>query len=611
MPMRSATETLKRISGRLYWDLKENLPLAYRRGDLDSQVRLTPPGDAYPVVGHFYKHVYNVIREYFESAGSSFEKVVPRRKILLANKVQYPDFAVEIILDSQVIGHVLFDIEKRCWRFRPLYHTVLRMVEQEEGFYARVSHDKITRGYVVKPGQLASARLPERDEYIALASRNLDYLGVGALLRNGRIYVLKSWRRVPITGLEGDPDWSKVVEAHYEYLERKEEEAISFLREIYAKYRLPVVVSFSGGKDSLVTLHLALKALGHENVKALFNDTGIEFPETVDYVKRTVEKMGVELVVANAGEAFWRGFSVMGPPARDFRWCCKVTKFAPTARLLKQLFPSGALSLVGQRKYESAQRAVSPRIWRNAWLPNVLAATPIQDWTAFDVWLYIFREKLLPNPLYYYGLDRLGCWLCPASEIGEFELARKVRNELYIKWEEELKKFAVKNNLGDEWIKLGLWRWVQPPNDILRLATNPSFTSSRGASVTWTTSDNTITFQLENTKQFPNIEKFRNILYTNKGAWEALKDVSISENKIVIELETKAEEYIEEFARVTIRSFYCAECLECANWCTSKAVQLDVKNGGIHIRQEQCVQCNTCNLKCPIAEYTLKLRLTH
>ncbi|MEZ0345509.1 MAG: phosphoadenosine phosphosulfate reductase family protein [Infirmifilum sp.] len=606
MAHKRTQERLKAVSANIYWDLTGNYPLAYRRGELVTRVHLAPPGDAYPVVGYFYKHINDVVKRYFLAAGSSLEGVIPARKIVVANKVPYPDFGVEVVMDAQIIGHVVFNIEDRAWRFRPLYATVSRMIEQEKGFYAKTNLEKLARGYVVKPSQVTASNLPREDEYIALASSDYNYLGVGVLLKNKRIYVLKSWRRAPSSLLEGDPDWSQVVEAHEQYLAAKEEEAISFLLEVEDKYKLPVVVSFSGGKDSLVALHLALKAFGPDKIKVLFNNTGIEFPETVEYVRRLADKMGLDLIVADAGDAFWRGVSVMGPPARDWRWCCKVTKFAPTSQALKSLFPGGAISIVGQRKYESAQRAGSPRIWRNAWLPNVVAATPVQDWTALDIWLYIFKERLIPNPLYYYGLDRLGCWLCPASELGEFELAKRIRSDLYVKWEQVLRGFSEMKSLSDEWVKYGLWRWVNPPKDILRVIGEGAVSPRRGADIRWHVEGAQIVFTLNRPRQPLAVEKFKNVLYTSREEANKVLNVVAGDTYLRVELKEPTEKNIENLARVVVRSFYCVECLECSNWCPRGAIWLDSKNGGISIEERRCIQCGTCNTKCPIVEYTLK-----
>ena len=72
-----------------------------------------------------------------------------------------------------------------------------------------------------------------------------------------------------------------------------------------------------------------------------FNDTGLEPPETYKNLEAIREKYGVEVIVGAAGDRFWRAMKLFGPPARDYRWCCKVIKLGPTTEALKAKFPPG------------------------------------------------------------------------------------------------------------------------------------------------------------------------------------------------------------------------------------------------------------------------------
>ncbi len=109
----------------------------------------------------------------------------------------------------------------------------------------------------------------------------------------------------------------------------------------------------------------------------------------------------LELIVEHAPEhAFFGNLNYFGPPGRDFRWCCKTNKLGPTVKAIMEHFPDGVLSFIGQRKYESEQRADKPRIWRNPWTPGQIGASPIQHWTALHVWIYIFMRKAPYNPWY-------------------------------------------------------------------------------------------------------------------------------------------------------------------------------------------------------------------
>ena len=466
--MDRAITILKKIAVRLFWCPRCNVPVLGRRcGICDSPtlpIKLTPPGDVRPAIGAEYREVYSLLKNYI---GSRWREVIPRRKVVLLNKVQYPDMADEVIIDGQVVFHRFYDL-KRGWRIKPLYPLVHEMTEKRVGYYAVVDLPKVVRGYEVHRDKVLEANLPDRrsGEYLAVVTRNRSTYGVAKVIRSGRLRVVRSWTRRLLSWNLKDPSWRDVVRANEWRLLKMEQEAVNFIKTTYSQHKLPVFVSFSGGKDSLVTYYLVYKALG--KVPILFNNTGIELPETVRYVRDFARRNDVELIEADAGEGFWRGIKVMGPPARDFRWCCKVAKLAPISREVKKLFPNGALSFVGQRKFESAMRALSPRVWRNRWMPEIIAATPILTWTALDVWMYIFLRKLLPNKLYYLGFDRLGCWLCPASEIGEFENIKRIHPSLWERWVSFLERYAEQQGFPKEWVKYGLWRWIKVPRDIRR-----------------------------------------------------------------------------------------------------------------------------------------------
>ncbi|MFW5638376.1 MAG: phosphoadenosine phosphosulfate reductase family protein, partial [Methanoculleus sp.] len=116
------------------------------------------------------------------------------------------------------------------------------------------------------------------------------------------------------------------------------------------------------------------------------------------------------------------------------------------------------LSFIGQRKYESVRRMQSRRVWRNPRIPQQLSAAPIQQWTAMHVWLYIFREKAPYNTLYERGLDRIGCYLCPSSDLATLDVIRSTFPELWSTWLEKLIWWQERQGLPPDWIERGLWR---------------------------------------------------------------------------------------------------------------------------------------------------------
>ena len=103
-----------------------------------------------------------------------------------------------------------------------------------------------------------------------------------------------------------NPGWEVAVEKNRYHLKNLERNAIRSIRH-HIHDRPTANVSFSGGKDSTAILHLARKA---GVTKAFFIDTGIEFPETVEFVR----SQGVE-VIQKAGD-FWQAVEKAGPTGK-------------------------------------------------------------------------------------------------------------------------------------------------------------------------------------------------------------------------------------------------------------------------------------------------------
>jgi sulfate adenylyltransferase subunit 2 len=200
-------------------------------------------------------------------------------------------------------------------------------------------------------------------------------------------------------------------------LDTLESESIHIIREVVAEFERPVLL-FSGGKDSVVVLHLATKAFwpGKVPFPVLHVDTGHNFPEVIEFRDRTVERLGLRLEVASVQDYIDRGVLHERPDG---------TRNPLQTLPLLEAITAGKYDAVfgGARRDEDKARAKEriislrdefgqwdprnqrPELWNlynGRHLPGQhVRAFPISNWTELDIWRYIEREGIELPPLYY------------------------------------------------------------------------------------------------------------------------------------------------------------------------------------------------------------------
>ena len=122
---------------------------------------------------------------------------------------------------------------------------------------------------------------------------------------------------------------------------------------------------------------------------------------------------------------FWQAAEKAGPPGKDNRWCCKLLKLHPLKLYLAGTGP--CVTVQGNRWYESWNRAGLDETSQNPANPLQLNISPIRNWRALEVFLYLWWQGLEINPLYEKGLERIGCFLCPAMLESEYEELRTIQ----------------------------------------------------------------------------------------------------------------------------------------------------------------------------------------
>lgn len=203
------------------------------------------------------------------------------------------------------------------------------------------------------------------------------------------------------------------------YLDELEAEAMFVIREVFAKFRNPVIL-FSGGKDSITVTHLAAKAFYPMKIpfSLLHIDTGHNFPETIGFRDQLIQQLGVQLLVGSVQESIDKG-RVADETGQD------ASRNELQIRTLLDTLNEHKIdcAMGGARRDEEKSRAkerfFSHRDQAGNWDPrnqrpelwNLFNARhhegehfrvfPISNWTEADIWAYIQREKIELPSLYF------------------------------------------------------------------------------------------------------------------------------------------------------------------------------------------------------------------
>lgn len=265
------------------------------------------------------------------------------------------------------------------------------------------------------------------------------------------------------------------VSANKDRLSAIKSEAYNFIRENAKKFPANnTVISFSGGKDSTVVADLVVRALENPSLVHIFGNTTLEFPLTIEYVKRFRKNnpKAILKIAKNKEQDFYSVCEDIGPPARMMRWCCSMFKTGPITRIINNLYKDKQiLTFYGIRKYESVSRSKYDRVSSNnesVKIQKQTVAAPIFDWKDVDVWLYLMAEQVDFNDAYRLGYDRVGCWCCPNNNERAQFLAKIYMTEEYKKWHDFLIEFAKQIGKPDPeiYVETGKWKARQGGNGV-------------------------------------------------------------------------------------------------------------------------------------------------
>lgn len=262
-------------------------------------------------------------------------------------------------------------------------------------------------------------------------------------------------------------------------LEVKENLSIQRIKTWYDYFQGQVFVSYSGGKDSTVLLHLVRRFYPH--VLAVFVNTGLEYPEIIKFVRTTenviwlrpemnfkqvIEKYGYPIVSKQQAQYIYEYRTAKSEKTRTKRWngwirpdgvnskrfkisekwkflvdapfkisdkCCNVMKKKPIAKYRKE---SGTKGYVGVMASDSEGRHLDYRTHGcNAFGKVMQQSRPIMFWTTEDIWNYIRKYNIPYSKIYDMGQKNTGCIYCgfgaAYNNPNRFQIMKKTHPKLW------------------------------------------------------------------------------------------------------------------------------------------------------------------------------------
>ena len=197
------------------------------------------------------------------------------------------------------------------------------------------------------------------------------------------------------------------------------DESVTIIREVAAEFERPVLL-FSGGKDSVVMLHLAARAFAPARIPfpVMHIDTGHNFPEVIEFRDRCVAEMGVQLIVGSVQASIDAGkvADVIGPRASR--------NTLQTVTLLDSIAEHRFDAVFGGARRDEERARAKERVYSHRdsfgqWDPKNqrpelwgiyngrhkpeehFRVFPLSNWTELDIWTFIAEFKVDLPSIYY------------------------------------------------------------------------------------------------------------------------------------------------------------------------------------------------------------------
>ena len=403
-------------------------------------------------------------------------------------------------------------------------------------------------------------------------------------------------------------DIDLIIQNNLKFLKILEGEAIDFIQDIHKKYKkkeLNFAVAFSGGKDSQVVLDLVSRVIAPQNYETIYTDTGMEIPFTQKTINYTINRYSVlypefKFHTAKADKDILFLWNKFGTPSRIHRWCCSVSKTIPFAKKIKQIFNNNDKYVVfeGVRAEESSKRSKYSRVTINSKKTKQINAEIILDWNVTEVFLYLFYRNIIFNDGYRFGLTRVGCSICPFSSPWSEFIMQKLSSETTEKFvsiiREQAKIESKSELIINDFVKNGQWK-VRSGGRNIDVESSINQIKRKNNQISFII-ENQQTDLLEWLKVLGEIRYIENSQFV-KG------EINASGVNLVFEIENKEKKQIVTFyfqdnkllenriKKIINKTAFCIQCNACEVECPVGAISF--KNG-LKINSNLCINCLKC-----------------
>ena len=366
------------------------------------------------------------------------------------------------------------------------------------------------------------------------------------------------------------------------------------------------VTSFSGGKDSQVVLDLVTRVVPAEDVVVIYSDTGYELPPSLSLYNEVknfyIQKYpNLRFYTAKNHQPVLHYWDEIGTPSRIHRWCCSIMKSAPLSKLLKEIVGNGkqpnAILFDGVRAEESPSRSSRSRIGKNVKHNKIINVSPILEWNATEIYLYLLLNGLPVNEAYRKGLSRVGCVICPYSSSWSEDLCGQLYPETLAPFVNKIREGLERSKTAgiENYIRTGRWK-MRAGGRYLHTNANVNFMSVAPDFKAILTAPKENLLMWMRVLGDMNIHQDGNItdidLKHQKQIYKCrLEEKSNSQVLEVCGIDPKDIVFVSHLKKVCYKATYCVHCEVCEVECPTGALSVVPR---VTINKEKCVHCLKC-----------------